>query len=164
MMESADHGDLNDLPMIGRLHRSRFRGVLVQRQVCPATVIIRKNISKETAQVLLVEDDHLAVWEISMPILSNSPCTLGAPRRDLACDILRSTQKTRSLFFRRGRLTERWRTRHSYPASCESRRNASHGQAPISWLMHAPALGGRSFPSLSIPYEPSRSGLCGTIR
>ena len=59
MMESADHGDLDDLPMIGLLHRSRFRGVLLQRQVCPATVIIRKIISKETAQVLLVENDYV---------------------------------------------------------------------------------------------------------
>ena len=59
MMESSDHRDLNDVPMVGRLYRSRYRRVFSQREVGAAIVIIRKIVSKETAQVLLVEDDHV---------------------------------------------------------------------------------------------------------
>ncbi len=59
MMESSDHRDLNDVPMVGRLYRSRYRRVFSQREVGAAIVIIRKIVSKETAQVLLVENDHV---------------------------------------------------------------------------------------------------------
>lgn len=59
MMESANHWDFNDLSMVKRLHRSRFRGVFLQRQMRSAAVIVGEVISENPAQVILVEDDHM---------------------------------------------------------------------------------------------------------
>ena len=42
MMESSDHRELDDRPVVGRFHLPRFRGVFLQRQMRSATVIIRK--------------------------------------------------------------------------------------------------------------------------
>ena len=59
MMEPANHWELDDLPLVRRLHLPRFRGVLLQRQVRPATVIVGEIISKNPAQVILANDDHM---------------------------------------------------------------------------------------------------------
>ena len=40
MMETADHGCLDDPTPVGTLHRSRLRGVLVEGQVSPGPVIV----------------------------------------------------------------------------------------------------------------------------
>ena len=59
MMESSDHREFNDLPMVRRFHLPRFRGVFLQREMRPATVIVDQIISKYAAQVILVEDDYM---------------------------------------------------------------------------------------------------------
>ena len=78
MMESTNHRALNDLPMVGRLHRSRFRRVFCQREVRAAIVIIRKVTPKKPAQVILVEDDHMIDAVLDVGFRS------GAPHRDSA--------------------------------------------------------------------------------
>ena len=78
VMKPSNHRELNDPPLARRLHRSRFRGVLLQRQVCPATVIIRKIVSKEPAQVIVVEDDHMV--DANLGVMSRSR----VPRKDFA--------------------------------------------------------------------------------
>ena len=42
MMEAADHGGLDDPALVEALHRSRLRGVLLQREVGPGTVVVGK--------------------------------------------------------------------------------------------------------------------------
>jgi hypothetical protein len=59
MMESADHRKLNDLPVVGWLYGSRFRGVLLQGQMRAGTVIIGEVASKKLTQVILIHDDHM---------------------------------------------------------------------------------------------------------
>ena len=59
MMGPTNHRDLNNLPAVGRLHRSRFRRVFSQREVRAAIMIIRKVTPKKPAQVIRVEDDHM---------------------------------------------------------------------------------------------------------
>lgn len=59
MVEAGDHGELDDIPVVRRLHLPWFRGVLLQRQVRSATVIVSEIISKNPAQVTVVEDDQM---------------------------------------------------------------------------------------------------------
>jgi len=59
MMKSTDHRNLNDVPLVRRLHGSRIRRVLFQREVRAAAVIMREITPKEPEQVMLVEDDHM---------------------------------------------------------------------------------------------------------
>jgi hypothetical protein len=59
MMEAADKGRLNDSAQVGTVHRSRFRGVLVQGEVRPDVVVVGKVISQQPTQMGLVEHDHM---------------------------------------------------------------------------------------------------------
>jgi hypothetical protein len=59
MMEAADHGDLDDVPLVRQLNRSRLRCVLSQRKVRPEAVIVRDATPNKPAQVLLVEHHHV---------------------------------------------------------------------------------------------------------
>ncbi len=59
VMEAADQGRLDD-PAPGRaLHRSRFRGVLVEGQVSPSTVVVGEIRVQQATQVGLVEHHHV---------------------------------------------------------------------------------------------------------
>jgi hypothetical protein len=58
-MKPANHRELDDLPLVRRLHLPRFRGVLVQRQMRPAAVIVDEVISENPAQVILANDDQM---------------------------------------------------------------------------------------------------------
>mgnify|MGYP001817640798 CR=1 FL=1 len=58
-MKPTNHGELDDLPLIRRLYLPRIRGVLFQRQMCPATVIVDEIISKNSPQVILTNDDQM---------------------------------------------------------------------------------------------------------
>jgi hypothetical protein len=40
MMQASDHGHLDDSTLVGALHRSRLRCVLLQGKVSPATVVV----------------------------------------------------------------------------------------------------------------------------
>ena len=59
VMKPANHWKPDDLPLVRQLHLPRFRGVLVQRQMCPATVIVDEIISKNSPQVILADDDQM---------------------------------------------------------------------------------------------------------
>jgi hypothetical protein len=58
-MKPANHRELDDLPLVWRLHLPRFRGVLFQRQMRPAAVIVDEVISENPAQVILANDDQM---------------------------------------------------------------------------------------------------------
>ncbi len=59
MIKSANHRGLDDLPLVRRLHLPRLWGVLVQRQMGPAAVIVDEIISENPAQVILANDDQM---------------------------------------------------------------------------------------------------------
>ncbi len=59
MMKPANHRELDDLPSVQGLHLPRCRGVLLQRQMRAATVIVDEIISKNSPQVILAYDDHM---------------------------------------------------------------------------------------------------------
>ncbi len=42
MMQAADHGRLHDPALVKALHSSRLRGVLLQGEVCPGTVVVER--------------------------------------------------------------------------------------------------------------------------
>jgi hypothetical protein len=47
MMQASDHGCLNDPALVEALHRSRVRGVLVQREVCSGAVIVDEVLAQQ---------------------------------------------------------------------------------------------------------------------
>jgi hypothetical protein len=59
MMEAADKGRLKDSAQVGTVHRSRFRGVLVQGEVRPDVVVVGKVVLQQPTQMGLVEHDHM---------------------------------------------------------------------------------------------------------
>ena len=46
MMQASDHGHLDDSTLVGALHRSRLRCVLLQGEVSPATVVVGEVVSQ----------------------------------------------------------------------------------------------------------------------
>src|SRR5262245_22735940 len=58
-MEAADHGRGDDAAAVGTLHRAGLRGVLLQCEVGPDTVVVGKVVAQQTTQVGLVEHDHM---------------------------------------------------------------------------------------------------------
>ena len=58
-MKTADHRELDDLPLVRQFHASRFWRVLFQRQMRPAIMIIGEIISKNPTQVIPTDDDHM---------------------------------------------------------------------------------------------------------
>src|SRR5260370_29091881 len=59
MMKSADLRNRNDTPGFGRLDGPRLRRVLLQSQVCPASMIVVQEISKVSAKASFVEYDDV---------------------------------------------------------------------------------------------------------
>jgi hypothetical protein len=59
MMQSADFPELNDPAGLQILNGSRFRGILIQRQMRPPPMIIAKIIFKQSAQMVLIDHDHM---------------------------------------------------------------------------------------------------------
>ena len=59
MMEPADHGDLDDAPLVRRLNRSRFRRVFFQCKVRSEAVVVREVTSNNPAQMVLVQHEHV---------------------------------------------------------------------------------------------------------
>ena len=59
MMEAADHGRLDDPALIGTLHRSGLRGVLVEGEVCSGAVVVDEVVAQQATQVGLVQDDDV---------------------------------------------------------------------------------------------------------
>jgi len=53
-MQASDHGDLDDSALVGVLHRSGLRGVLLQREVRSATVVVGEVVSQQATQVRVV--------------------------------------------------------------------------------------------------------------
>jgi Amidohydrolase family len=56
MMQASDHGHLDDSTLVGALHRSRLRCVLLQGEVSPATVVVGEVVSQQMTQVRFVQD------------------------------------------------------------------------------------------------------------
>jgi hypothetical protein len=56
MMQASDHGHLDDSTLVGALHRSRLRCVLLQGKVSPATVVVGEVVSQQATQVRFVQD------------------------------------------------------------------------------------------------------------
>jgi len=56
MMESADHRDLHDYPLVGRLHRPWIRRVLFKREMCAAAVVIVEVASDNPSEVILAQN------------------------------------------------------------------------------------------------------------
>jgi len=59
MMQAANFGERNDLPLFGPLDGSRFRGIFLQCQVCPTSVVVREVALEHALQVSLVEADDV---------------------------------------------------------------------------------------------------------
>ena len=59
MMQSADHRQGDDLPSIDGLALARFRGVLVEREVSPASVVVLDVLPHDAPQVVLSKDDSV---------------------------------------------------------------------------------------------------------
>jgi hypothetical protein len=56
MMQASDHGHLDDSTLVGALHQSRLRCVLLQGKVSPATVVVGEVVSQQVTQVRFVLD------------------------------------------------------------------------------------------------------------
>jgi hypothetical protein len=59
MMQAADHREGDDLPLIGGLSPAGFGGVLVEREVCPGSVIVLEVLAQDASQVLLAKNDDV---------------------------------------------------------------------------------------------------------
>ena len=59
MMESAHHGQGDDVALIGWFHRPRIQSILVQGSVRTMPMIIVEVVREPPAQVVLVEHDHV---------------------------------------------------------------------------------------------------------
>jgi len=59
MMETADHGCLDDPTPVGTLHRSRLRGVRVEGQVSPGPVIVGEIRVRHATQMGVVQHHHV---------------------------------------------------------------------------------------------------------
>ena len=80
MMQSADHGQTDDLPSIGGLALARFGGVLIEREVGSGAVIVLEVSPEDAPQMLLSEDDD--VVEAFPPKGPNHALAVGIlPRR-----------------------------------------------------------------------------------
>ena len=55
MMETADHGRLNDPALVEALHRSRVRGVLGEGEVGPGTVVVGEVRAQQAVEVGFVQ-------------------------------------------------------------------------------------------------------------
>src|SRR4029450_6186635 len=47
MMQASDHGYLDDAALVGVLHRSGLRCVLVQGEVCAGTVVVEEIVAQQ---------------------------------------------------------------------------------------------------------------------
>jgi hypothetical protein len=59
MVQAAKLWARDDLPLLRSLHRARFRGILVQPQMGPTSMIIGKIGFEQPVQVNLVEDNDV---------------------------------------------------------------------------------------------------------
>ncbi len=59
VVESANHRELDDLPLVRWLNGSRIRGIFPESQMRPEAVIVREVTPNKSAQVLLVEHHHV---------------------------------------------------------------------------------------------------------
>ena len=55
MMQASDHGYLDDSALVGVLHRSGLRGVLLQREVRSTTVVVGEVVSQQATQLRVVQ-------------------------------------------------------------------------------------------------------------
>ena len=55
MMQASDHGYLDDAALVGVLHRSGLRCVLVQGEVCSGTVVVEEIVAQQATQVGVVQ-------------------------------------------------------------------------------------------------------------
>src|SRR4030095_17079552 len=55
MMQASDHGYLDDAALIGVLHRSGLRCVLVQGEVYSGTVVVEEIVAQQPTQVGVVQ-------------------------------------------------------------------------------------------------------------
>ena len=58
-MKPANHRNLDDFPLVRRFDFPGIRGILFQRQMCSAIVIVNEILSKDSAQVVLANNDHV---------------------------------------------------------------------------------------------------------
>ena len=59
MMEAADHGRLDDPALVGALRGSGLRGILLEGEVGPGSVVVGEVGAQHAAQVGLVEHHHV---------------------------------------------------------------------------------------------------------
>ena len=51
MMQASDHGYLDDAALVGVLHRSWLRGVLLQGEVCSGPVVVDEVLAQQATQM-----------------------------------------------------------------------------------------------------------------
>jgi len=59
MVQAADLRNRHGRPRLYRLNRAGDRGVLVQRQVSPRTLVVIEVGSKDSAKAGLIQNDHV---------------------------------------------------------------------------------------------------------
>ena len=67
MMESADHRDLHDAPLLGWLHRPWIRGVLFKREMCATAVVIAEVTSNNPSEVIFAQNDDVIEAASALP-------------------------------------------------------------------------------------------------
>ena len=58
MMQASDHGYLDDAALVGVLHESRLRGVLVEGEVRSGTVVVDEVVAQPSTQMGFVQHHH----------------------------------------------------------------------------------------------------------
>jgi hypothetical protein len=59
MMQASDHGYLDDPALVGVLHESRLRGVLVEGEVRSGTVVVDEVVAQQATQMGVVKHHHV---------------------------------------------------------------------------------------------------------
>ena len=59
MVESADLGQGNDAPLLGRLDGARLGSILLEREMRTRAVVVAEVVVQTTTEVSLIQDDHV---------------------------------------------------------------------------------------------------------
>jgi hypothetical protein len=59
MMEAAGHGRLDDLAFVKALYPSWLRGILLQGEVGPGTVVVEEVVTQQAAQMRFVQHHNV---------------------------------------------------------------------------------------------------------
>src|SRR4029453_3675382 len=59
MMQASDHGYLDDAALVGMLHESRLRGVLVEGEVRSGPVVVDEVVAQPATQMVFLKHHHV---------------------------------------------------------------------------------------------------------